>query len=177
MDPRHRTEPDSPDPAALTPILTLLVFQQGTEVECSGSLVIRQLHGMHFVSPSDGAWMRGPYPDLPAVFATEGRMVLETARGRILEWESMVLSLDQDGGVAGPYASFDEWLWMEGEPLLIQSPKGSAAIPGGYVHHWNGHYFISVDPFPASSLDYPSRESALRAIGSIGRLLSPPRRD
>jgi len=150
------------------PFLRVLVLQQGREVECSPDAAIRLLRDAYFVVRARGAEVVGPYPDLPALFEAHGTLLVQTAGGRILEWEGWVLSQDERGRVAGPYAGFDEWIWMEGE-LLPPVPFETDGTPTqeGRVHHWQGRYFISVDPLPACHAPFESAESAARELTAL----------
>ncbi|HSG47293.1 MAG TPA: hypothetical protein VLA43_05670 [Longimicrobiales bacterium] len=154
------------------PFLRLLVLQQGRAVECSATGDLRQFGGAYFVVSGAGAVVSEPFPDLPALFTTLGRPLVQGAGGRVLEWEGLILSEDAAGEVAGPYPGFDEWVWNEGETVSREEgPTATCMSWGGrYIHHWRGLYFLTVDPLPTCGISFTSLEGARRELLGLSYL-------
>ncbi|MDT8342210.1 MAG: hypothetical protein RQ751_11920 [Longimicrobiales bacterium] len=167
--------PDAPPVPATDPCpasLRVLVLQRGRALEWTGGFVVYDLGSAWFAVERGTGEMTGPYPDVASLFSLRGRVLASGPGGELLEWDEMVVSRACDGEVAGPYPHVDEWIWAQGEIVFQeQGPTGSCLSTGGrFIHHWRGHYFVTVDPLPVSGYAFPTLEQARGALRALSFL-------
>lgn len=143
-------------------VLRLLVMQRGVEVACDGEDSIRCIDDTFFEMTGPDRQVSEPFTGLEELFASRGFIRYTSPGGRILGWRDWTLSVDHDGCLAGPYETFDEWVWAEAETVTRDEAHWQVRLGTGarYIHHWNGLYFLSVDPLPTVPVAFTSLESA-----------------
>lgn len=147
-------------------LLRVLVHQRGREVERGTTGRVVRVEDAFFHVGVPGDEVSGPYPHLTALFQVHGRTLAVAGEGVVLEWEGWVLSRRPDGREAGPFEGFDEWVWNEADPVGRDPVHtgGGFGLLSRHIHHWEGLYFVTVDPLPALAFSFGSLDQALQEL-------------